>query len=182
MPMKGELDIVADVTERLERASIPFMLTGSMAMNYYAVPRMTRDIDIVIDLALTAADRFAAAFSPDYLASADVVREAISHESMFNLIHIESVIKIDFVIRKASDYRRAEFDRRRRIKISGFETWIVSLEDLILSKLVWARDSRSQLQLGDVTNLLLVKPDEEYLRRWADELRVNELLEECRSE
>ncbi len=79
---------------------------------------------------------------------------SIAQRSLFNLIHNESVIKVDYIVRKQSEYRLAEFSRRQRIKIEDFATWIVSKEDLILSKLYWAKDSHSELQLRDVANLV----------------------------
>jgi len=73
---------------------------------------------------------------------------------MFNLLHLESVVKVDMIVRKDSEYRRTEFERRRRIELDAFSLWIVSKEDLILSKLAWAKPSGSELQLRDVRNLL----------------------------
>ena len=148
--MKNELDVVRDVSTRLDGADIAYMLTGSMAMNYYAEPRMTRDIDLVVALAAEDAETIARIFSPDYYVSLEAVRESIRSESMFNLIDEDSVIKVDCIVRKSSRYRLEEFARRRRITVGDFATWIVSAEDLILSKLVWARDSHSELQLRDV--------------------------------
>ncbi|MEI6128308.1 MAG: hypothetical protein WCQ99_17305 [Pseudomonadota bacterium] len=63
------------------------------------------------------------------------MKEALQHESMFNLLHLESVIKVDCIIRKSSEYRQVEFNRRTKIKIGDVATYIVSKEDLILSKL-----------------------------------------------
>lgn len=140
--MQSELDILRDVSSRLERCDIAYMLTGSMAMNYYAQPRMTRDIDLVVALALRDTDTVVRLFTPDYYVSRDAVSSSIAHESLFNLIHQESVIKVDCIVRKRSPYRRAEFDRRQRITIEDFSTWIMSKEDLIISKLDWAKDSR----------------------------------------
>jgi hypothetical protein len=100
---------------------------------------------------------------------------------MFNLIHQESVIKVDGIVRKQSPYRRAEFERRQRIAIEDFSTWIVSKEDLILSKLDWAKDTRSEMQLRDVRNLAATGCDEEYLDRWSTALGLSELWRECRA-
>ena len=97
---------------------------------------------------------------------------------MFNLIHNDAVIKVDCVVLKTDAYRQEEFGRRKQIKLGDFETWIVSREDLILSKLFWARDSRSEMQLRDVRNLLSTDCDMEYLRSRAKRLNVDELLEE----
>ena len=177
--MQNELDIVRDVSLRLENAGIDYMLTGSMAMNYYAQPRMTRDIDLVV--ALTAADAatIVQAFSGDYYVSAEAVDESIAHESLFNLIHEESVIKVDCIVRRSSAYRRTEFERRQRIAITDFSTWIVSKEDLIISKLEWSRQSESEQQIRDVKNLALTGYDSAYMDRWTQALGLATLWNKC---
>lgn len=173
--MQNELDIVRDVSRRLDTANIGYMLTGSMAMNYYAQPRMTRDIDVVVALRSNDADRVVKLFSPDYYVSPEAVASSIAQQSLFNLIHNESVIKVDCIIRKQNEYRLTEFSRRQRIKIQDFETWIVSKEDLVLSKLFWARDSHSELQLRDVKNLIATGCDHAYIERWTAELGLANL-------
>src|SRR6267142_4699140 len=175
----NEIDIVRDISHRFEQAGVPYMLTGSMAMNYYAQPRMTRDIDVVIAIGPENAGRLAALFRPDYYVSEENIRESLAHESIFNLIHQESVIKVDCIIRKGTKYRRAEFERRQRISILDFTTFIVSKEDLIISKLFWAKDSLSEIQLGDVKNLLATGYDAAYLQRWTGELGLDNLFKEC---
>src|SRR5208282_46631 len=111
--MQNELDIVRDVSARLERGGFAYMLTGSMAMNYYAQPRMTRDIDLVVALAPQDTDAVVRLFTPDYYVSRDAISHSIAQESLFNLIHQESVIKVDCIVRKNNPYRRAEFERRQ---------------------------------------------------------------------
>jgi len=175
----NEIDIVRDISQRFEQVGIPYMLTGSMAMNYYAQPRMTRDIDVVIAIAPDDVHRVAALFQPDYYVSEESIRESIVRESIFNLIHQDSVIKVDCIIRKRNEYRRVEFERRQRISILDFSTFIVSKEDLIISKLFWAKDSLSEIQLGDVKNLLATGYDAAYLQRWTGELGLDNLFKEC---
>ena len=176
--MQNELDIVRDVSARLEQGGFAYMLTGSMAMNYYAQPRMTRDIDVVVALRPGDAVRVVQLFSPDYYVSREAVDSSIAHQSLFNLIHNESVIKVDCIVRKQTGYRLNEFHRRQRIIIQDFETWIVSKEDLILSKLFWAKDSHSELQLRDVTNLVATGCDRAYIERWTGELGLANLWQE----
>ena len=175
----NEIDIVRDISHRFEEASIPYMLTGSMAMNYYAQPRMTRDIDVVIAIAPEDVRRVAALFRPDYYLSEESIREALAHQSTFNLIHQDSVIKVDCIILKSGEYRRIEFERRQKISILDFTTFIVSKEDLIISKLFWAKDSHSETQLCDVKNLLATGYDAAYLQRWTHELGLDNLLQGC---
>ena len=171
-----ELDVLRDVTLRFESAGIAFMLTGSMAMNYYGQPRMTRDIDLVVKIAADQTDVVTALFSEDYYVDRVAVSKAVAQRSIFNLIHNETIVKLDCIILKNSDYRQEEFARRQRITLGGFQTWIVSREDLILSKLYWARDSRSELQFRDIKNLLAADLDLSYLLSRAEILEVKSLL------
>jgi hypothetical protein len=95
------------------------------------------------------------------------------------MIHQASGIKVDLIVRKSSDYRLVEFDRRQRANLGTVDTWIVSREDLILSKLVWARDSQSAMQRRDVELLLQGgNLDRDYLRLWALRLGVDTVLNE----
>lgn len=171
-----ELDILRDVSRRLESADIRFMLTGSVAMNYYAQPRMTRDIDLVIALDKTQAERFVSLFEETYYVDRRAVANAIAQRSIFNLLHNETLIKVDCIVLKTDAYREEEFSRRTQVALGDFQTWIVSREDLILSKLYWAKDTKSELQLRDVINLIVPNCDEAYLRSRAEALGVNELL------
>jgi hypothetical protein len=175
----NEIDIVRDVSRKFEQSGIDYMLTGSMAMNYYAQPRMTRDIDVVVAIKPNDVERVVALFKPEYYVSKESIRESIEHESIFNLIHHESVIKVDCIVRKQNEYRKVEFERRQKVSILDFTTYIVSKEDLIISKLFWSKDSHSEIQLGDVRNLLATGYDEEYLRRWTRQVGLDILFQEC---
>jgi predicted nucleotidyltransferase len=180
--MQTELDVLRDVSTKLSRAGIEYMLTGSFALNYYAEPRMTRDIDIVVALEPNDADLVVELFEPEYYVPRDSIRRAIVNESLFNIIHSEGIIKIDLIVRKSGEYRRIEFDRRSEVEVDGTKIWIVSKEDLIISKLYWAKDSRSEFQLRDVKNLLASGYDAVYLKEWVEKLGLNRLLKECLDE
>lgn len=177
-----EIEVLRLVSGRLDEAGLGYMISGSVAMSYYAEPRMTRDIDIVVELGLADAERIARLFSDRFYCDADVIRDAVRRRAMFNLIHTELVVKVDFIVRQDSPYRRTEFERRRRVQLAGFEIWIVSAEDLLLSKLAWAKPSRSEFQLTDVRNLTNAVADLDwpYVERWAAELDVADLLAEVR--
>ena len=174
-----ELDILRDVASRLEHFGIHYMLTGSFALNYYAEPRLTRDIDLIVALQPGDDDLIIKLFENDYYVPENAVRRAIENQSLFNLIHKQDVIKIDFVIKKNTEYRRVEFNRRTQVSIEGSEIWIVSKEDLIISKLYWAKDSHSEFQLRDVRSLLKTGYDAIYLQAWTEELGLTDLLKEC---
>ena len=177
--MTEELEVLKIVTGRLESSRIPYMVTGSIAANYYAVPRMTRDIDLVVELSAADADRLCALFEGDFYIDRAAVGRAIATRGTFNLIHHEHVVKVDFVVRKDSEYRREEFRRRRRVTIDDVVIFIVAPEDLIISKLDWARDTRSEVQLADVRNLRAAADlDLEYLTRWVARLGLDGLYRE----
>jgi hypothetical protein len=176
--MKNEIDILRDVSEKLRSAGIEFMLTGSVAMSYYAQPRMTRDIDIVVALERRHSEGISRLFEGEYYVSRDAISDAILHRSMFNIIHLESVIKVDMIVLGESPFADSEFGRRLNVSLGDFETTIISLEDLVLSKLMWAKDSGSEMQFKDVRNLLLMGSyDRAYVQRWAIELGVKALLD-----
>jgi hypothetical protein len=176
-----ELEVLAIVAGRLEAAGIAYMVTGSMAMNYYAVPRMTRDIDVVVDVSAADAGPLGALLEPDFYVEAEAVERAIAERTTFNAIHMAMVVKVDFLVRKDSEYRRVELRRRRRVVVDGVAIWLVAPEDLVLSKLDWARDSRSPVQLADVRNLLTsgVELDGAYLARWLARLDLEALYRDA---
>ena len=175
--MSEELEVLKEVARRLDGIGIAYMITGSTAANFYAVPRMTRDIDIVVELSERDIGKFILAFEKDHYLEPETVREAVKNKGMFNLIHDQYIIKVDFVVRKDTPYRRREFSRKKKISVDGENLYIVAPEDLILSKLVWAKDSKSEIQLRDVQNLLQsVKGlDRRYLARWGKQLGVDSL-------
>ncbi len=106
-----------------------------MAANFYATPRMTGDIDLVVELREGDVGRMVALFQDDYYLDRDMVEQAIRNRTMFNMIHNALVVKVDCVVRKGSEYRREEFFRRRTVIVDGQTVTIVAPEDLILSKL-----------------------------------------------
>jgi hypothetical protein len=180
--MLEELEVLRLVGDRLEAARLPFMLTGSFAMAYYGRPRMTRDLDIVVALREDDIADIVTVLSPDFYIDADSVRSAVISQRLFNLMHFATSIKVDLIVRKDAEYRRVEFARRQPVKMHGVKTWIVSREDLILSKLVWSKDSRSELQRRDVKTLLDESMDRDYLQHWATRLDVAGALMEIMHE
>lgn len=174
--------IVHDFANRIELLNIDYMLTGSLAMMQYSVYRMTADIDIVIELKREDADNIINAFEPDYYVPHGRVRDAISRKFMFNIIHQETAFKIDLVIKKTTEFQKNAFERRKKLDFYGRAIYIITLEDLIISKLYWAKDSLSEKQLTDVENLLMSKYDTQYVENWTNKLELFHLYEKCLKE
>ncbi len=164
-------ELLSFITSRLEKEDIEYMLSGSVAMSTYTIPRMTRDIDIVIELKEEEIDKFASIFEDRFYLYKEGIREQIIRRGMFNAIDNESGYKIDFIIRKNAPFNRKEFERKIRGVTFGLDVWIVSIEDLIISKLKWMQDSESQIQKEDISHLLENKSiDFKYLKNWIEQL------------
>jgi hypothetical protein len=149
------------------------MVSGSIAMNMYSIPRMTRDIDIVIELSESGIDQFLELFPESYY-NKDVIIYEIKHKGMFNIIDHSTGFKIDFIIRKESEYFNLAFNRRKRIHEFGTDLWVIGLDDLIIAKIIWIQQYQSELQMMDIKNLLF-KPDKDidYIKKWCKQLGLN---------
>jgi len=172
----NELDILKLVASRLNGAKVDYMLSGSVALTFYGKPRMTRDIDIVIVIPPREIDRFVKIFEQDFYIDRDMVEDAVGNQSMFNIIHLETVIKVDFIIRKTQEYRILEFSKRKKMQLEDQEVSVVSLEDLIISKIYWAKDSFSEMQIKDIVSLLDLDVDMVYVQDWCARLGLDMIL------
>ncbi|MGA1871842.1 MAG: hypothetical protein ACMUJM_25250 [bacterium] len=172
-----ELEVLEIVTGRLNKEDIPYIVSGSIALNYYTIPRMTRDIDIVIELDYMAINKFVNLFQSDFYIDPEMIEREVFRQGMFNLIHNQYVIKIDFIIRKKTKFQDLIFLRKKNVTIGDSKIWLISAEDLILAKLLWAKDSHSDIQLKDIKNLFTTVPqlEEEYIVHWVSQLGLEEI-------
>jgi hypothetical protein len=167
------LEFLKKIIHYFQLHQIPYMLSGSMAMSVYTLPRATRDFDFVVQLLPKDVADFVAYFSEDYYCDADAVNDAIQHQSLFNVIDHASGFKADFVILKNQEYRQAEFIRRRKMDMEGLEVYVVSPEDLLISKLIWIQDYQSGIQMDDIVLLWELETlDKEYIRKWIQTLKL----------
>jgi hypothetical protein len=173
-----QLQFTKLIATRLDSARIPYMMTGSMAMAVYAVPRTARDVDLVIDCAPDDSDRVAALFEKDCDVDREAIRAAAESRAAFSVTHTLWAIKAEFIIRKNEPYREIEFGRRRREEVDGVVMSIVSPEDLILSKLIWSKSGASASRLADAQAIGEAAQDLEwsYIETWAARLGVEDLL------
>ncbi len=181
--MEDQLAVVQWLAQKLDEAGIAYMFTGSMALTFYSIPRMTRDIDIVVEIDMTHLDRLMSLFSETCYIDRASVQRAIESAGMFNIIHQGLLIKADFIVRKPDAYRVEEFRRRREVQVGTTRLSVVSPEDLLLSKLVWAKDTESEMQMRDVEQLVRNLPDLDwhYIDAWADTLAVYHLVRKIRN-
>jgi hypothetical protein len=149
------------------------MISGSMALNVYSIPRMTMDIDIVILLNDSNLKDFLEIFKEGYYLDEETVQTEIKRKGMFNVIDHNSGLKIDFIIRKETEFRQLEFSRKARRVIGNIPVWVVSVEDLIISKVEWIQQLQSEKQMNDI-RLLISSPDLDkgYIGFWCKRLNL----------
>jgi hypothetical protein len=168
------LEVLQRVTAALERAGIPYMLTGSFASVFYGSPRSTQDIDLVISATGEQLHEFIATLpSGEYYSEITAVLEAQRRESMFNIIDMRTNWKIDMILRKNREFSREEFSRRKEVNLEGVPLFVASAEDVVLSKLEWSKLAQSQRQVEDAAGILKMRADSldrSYLDKWVREL------------
>lgn len=159
----------------LDRARVPYMLAGSVASSIHGQPRSTQDVDLVIHTNAQGIKRLVAELpDDDYYIDLDAALEAQKRASQFNVIDMGTGWKADLIVRKNRPFSVAEFERRRQVQMDAVSIWIASPEDVVLAKLEWAKRTGSERQLRDVAGVLSKRNDidEEYIRRWVDELEL----------
>lgn len=171
MSLQALLTMVVQV---LEEAGVPYMLTGSLAGAYYALPRATQDADFVIDAPRVQLGAILDGLEARGLyVNREAAEEALEIRGQFNAIDPERGWKIDLIFRKDRPFSEAEFARRRPARLLGVAISLTSLEDLILAKLEWSRLGESELQQRDVVQLVESgwrSLDLPYVERWVGEL------------
>jgi hypothetical protein len=170
-------DLLKGVVEVLQECRIPFMLTGSLAGSYYAIPRATQDADLVVDPGPEDITALVERLQERGLyVSEGAAREAFRSRGQFNAIDARIGWKADLIIRKDRPFSVQEFSRRRPATVLGVEVSLASREDLILAKLEWAKMGESSLQRRDAMQLVEAgweSLDTEYIAKWAAELGVD---------
>ncbi|MBN8786361.1 MAG: hypothetical protein J0I84_04675 [Terrimonas sp.] len=168
------LQFFKKIIEFLSTHNIPYMLSGSVAMSLYVIPRATRDFDIIVHLKEEDIPALLAYFNEGFYCDEDAVREAVKRKSMFNIIDHNSSFKVDFVILKDEPYRLTEFDRRRKTDFFDTPIYVVTPEDLLISKLVWIQQLQSSLQKEDIYALKQISSlDWAYIDFWINRLKLN---------
>jgi hypothetical protein len=191
MAMQSEATrITLLVTQTLERLGVPYAVGGSFASSLHGVMRSTLDVDIVTDMRLEHIPALIAALSKEFYADDEMMRGAIEHRSSFNLIHYETAFKVDIFIRKLRAFDQMQLERSRATVIATDpeeSIYVASPEDTILAKLEWYRmgGEISDRQWRDILGVLKTRAGEldlAYLKKWAIELKVTDLLERALKE
>jgi hypothetical protein len=174
-----EQELAIDAVRRLNRAGIAYLLTGSMASNYWGIPRTTHDLDFVVRLPLRSIPSLLHEFRDDFYLDEAAVRAALAPPYQFNAIDRRSALKIDFWMLRTDPFEMSMFERRLSVNFLGEQAWIATAEDVILHKLYWDSLTPSERQVSDAAGVFAVQSgslDRAYLQQWAGELGISEKL------
>jgi hypothetical protein len=172
-----QVDLLGHTVQVLETLAIPYMIVGSFASSVHGEPRMTQDIDIVIDPTGSQLEELCAAFGSDeYYVSRDAARQALARRDQFNVIHPDSGNKIDFMLARSDPWGREQVARRALEPIlPDRQAYVARPEDVILAKLLYYQEGGSEKHLRDIAGVLKhggTGVDRSYVQRWADQLGV----------
>lgn len=161
------------IVDVLNENNIPYMLSGSVAMSIYIVPRATRDFDFVIYMHQKQVMSFVDEFKEGYYCDTDAINDAIKNNSMFNIIDHQSEYKADFILMKEDDYGIEAFNRRTEMEYFGRTFFLITPEDLFISKIKWIQDVQTSVQMNDITNLSKIETlDWVYINKWLQKLKL----------
>jgi hypothetical protein len=166
--------VFQNIIAALNQAEIPYMLTGSFASNIYGEGRATQDIDLVISATPNQLSILHGLLpASDYYFDLKSAIEAARQKSMFNVLDMASGWKIDFIFVKPDPYHQEAFSRRTAAVVDGVPLIAVTVEDLMIAKLDWAKMGESSRQIRDVAGVLKIQQnslDRPYVERWVAEL------------
>ena len=167
-------DFLRILIKFFDKYNIPYMLSGGMAISTYTGPRYTRDYDFIVHLKPSDVLLLKDYFKDGYYYNEESMIDAIKNKGMFNIIDHKSNYKAYFIILKNDEFEMIKFERRTIIQFLDFKVYIISAEDLLLSKLVWVQELQSAVQTEDIRQLSrLEEIDWPYIWKWVSILKLN---------
>lgn len=176
-------ELIIKIVNILNDLKIPYAITGGFAIVVWGRPRYTADVDIIVEMAEKNIKPLASRLleiDKNVYVDEDTMREALQYKSEFNFIEPDMGLKVDFFVKDNTPYNKLKIKRAIAKDIFGQEILFVSPEDLILSKMSWAKDSESQKQFEDIRTVLRnkkIKLDLKYIRGWAVKQETIEIFE-----
>lgn len=172
--------VIKRTIDILEKIGIDYMLTGAIAVNFYGKPRLTHDIDIVVPIQKGEIEKLVRGAGDEFWFDKERTKRITKKGGISRLLHLKTGIKIDLWPLTQDSYDQVRFKRRVREKILERKTWLISPEDLIVTKLVWFKKSGIDKYFEDAKGICQIQKgrlDEEYLQKWAKKQKVGKLLE-----
>jgi len=182
----SQSEIFEHVVGVLDRLGIPYMIVGSIASTVYGKPRLTHDVDVVVDLKTDKIAQLIANFDETWSIDEQMIRRAVEAKFHFNVIHKPSGNKIDFFILQDSSYDQQQFARRTKQEFDENRfAFFARVEDVIIRKMDYYMEGGSTRHLEDIRGILETyegEIDDDYITRWATERGTSEIWEQLRRE
>jgi len=178
-------EVLKTVVSRLQGLRIPYMITGAIAVNYYGRPRLTHDVDLLVELQASMVEGIVTSFQSDFYIAAVGILEALQHRTMFNAVHHHTGLKVDFWLKGGDEYDATRFQRRKKRKIFDEMMFITTAEDLMIIKLKRYKDSSSEKHYLDASGVYEIQRgnlDLRYMKRWLSYFSVLDLFERIKTQ
>lgn len=184
------IEVTLKVTGVLEKLGIPYFIGGSLASTLYGMLRTTQDSDVIAEMRSEHIQPFLTALQNEFFIDEEMIADAVHRNSSFNIIHRETMFKVDVFIPRPRPFQKSQLARAQRQTFDlepRVSANFASAEDTILSKLEWYRRGGeiSERQWRDILGVLKTREgglDLDYLQKWANKLKVNDLLERALKE
>ncbi len=184
------IEVTLQVTTVLEELGVPYVIGGSLASTLHGMIRTTQDSDIITGMRPEHISSFVSSLQKDFFIDEEMIADAIQHNSSFNIIHRATMFKVDIFIPRPRPFQKSQISRAQRHSFAlenEISANFASAEDTILSKLEWYRmgGETSERQWRDILGILKTRAGEldiEYLKKWAMDLGVTDLLERALNE
>ena len=174
----GQAKLLKDITQFLSSHKIPYMITGSWSSIYYGRPRASHDIDFVVELPIENIEKTLHLFSllPDsFMIQLDTIKEAIENKNQFQILHLLTMLKMDFWILTDQEFDKSRFTRRKKIKLFNQFMQMATPEDTIIQKLIWYSKGEVEKHLIDAAFVLKIQKgnlDQKYMQFWIKKLQL----------
>jgi hypothetical protein len=179
--MTDSQQIVTHVIAALSRSGVPHMVVGSFARNFHSFARSTQDADIVLAVDATGLDRFERELGPEFTLDPQATFETNTGTFRHTLLHTATEFKTELFLLSSDPFDQERFRRRQAFHYNGHPSFVLTAEDVILSKLRWSRPK----DLEDIRDVLAVKGeaalDWNYLHHWTAIHNTRAKLDELRA-
>lgn len=187
MPLTETLAVTQEVVRIFEQLGAPCIVGGSVASSLHGIPRATQDVDIVVQIAQTQVSRLLVRLADRFYVDEGAVRDAIRRGSSFNIIHLDTMYKVDVFVCTDDPLALEEFARAGEVIIdleTGATLRIADAADIILQKLIWYEIGNrvSERQWRDIIGVIKVSGEDldmEHLCSWAVKKNLWQLLQKA---
>lgn len=182
--MKKQIESLKSFVGLLNKSKLPYMITGAYAVGYYGRPRATHDLDILIEIKASDLESIGFALKKKYEFDEAMMQNAVTYRTHFTAIDRKTDMRVDLWMVKGKDFDVSGFNRRRLVDLFGTRAYMISAEDILLTKLEWYCRSKNSKHLDDAVGILEVqvdKLDTSYINKWAGRIGIRDLWKKVRA-